>query len=84
MKIVFTKHAERKFDFHKQFGWYFKVSDIENVLTNPDYIGKDNDAKFALKKFDKEHDLRVIFIEEGGIIRVITFYPTKRGRYEKS
>jgi hypothetical protein len=84
MKIVFTRHAERKFEFHEQYGWYFKVNDIENALNNPDFIGEEFEAKFVLKKLDETHDLRVIYTEDSGIIRVITFYPTTRGRYEKS
>lgn len=84
MRIVFTKHATRKFKFHRQYGWHFKVKDIKEALYNPDYsrVDKKSGEKFILKKIDSEHDLRVVFGRENDIIRVITFYPTRRGRYE--
>ena len=36
----------------------------------------------AQKVIDKAHLIRVIYIREGDEIKVITFYPTKRQRYE--
>ncbi|MBI2346277.1 MAG: hypothetical protein HYV03_05235 [Deltaproteobacteria bacterium] len=45
--------------------------------TKPDGI------KVAQGSFDKQHVLRVVFRRDGGGIKVITFHPGDRGRYEK-
>ena len=34
------------------------------------------------EKLDKHHDLCVIIKQEDKIIKVITFFPTQKGRYE--
>lgn len=85
MKIVFTKHALGKFKTHKLAGWQFLQKDIRKVLKNPYFTGVEQErgAKFALKSWDKNHDLRVIYKEENDIITVITFYPAEKGRYKQ-
>lgn len=85
MKIVFTKHAKRKFKFHRELGWKFLVSDIKSVIQEPYFseFDEEREVKIALKSWDKNHDLRVIYEEKDDIITVITFYPTEKGRYTK-
>lgn len=84
MKIQYTKHAESKFKTLKQIGWNFTRKDINRVIINPDSSGSDpeRNAKFASRKYDDKHDLRVIYSDSGGIIIIITFYPTRRSRYD--
>ncbi len=83
MKVTYTKHAKRKFGFHKKLGWKFSRADVKRVIQEPNFsnIDIDRSVKIALKRWDSEHDLRVIYKEEDGIITVITFYPTEKGRY---
>ncbi len=83
MKIVFTKHALGKFKTHLSVGWKFSRSHIGETIKKPDFANEDEErgVKFAIKRWDSEHDLRVIYKEEDGIITVITFYPIEKGRY---
>lgn len=83
VKIAYTKHAEGKFKSFSMIGWAFTRKQIKEALTKPDGSGVDTErsAKFVLKKIDTRHDLRVIYSDTGGIITVITFYPTRRKRY---
>ena len=83
MKIVYTKHAKEKFGFLRSIGWNFTKSNIKDSLEKPDDSGVDQErrAEFVLKEIDEKHNLRVIFRENDGTITVITFYPTKKGRY---
>lgn len=84
MKIVFTKHAKRKFKFLRELNWSFKADQIKNFLQNPDYLTEDsNGVKSAMKELTPRLDLRIIYSEKGGIITVITFYPAPKRRYRK-
>lgn len=82
MKIVFTRHALEKFRSLVLLGWRFTQKDIREALINPDYSFKDEerDVWIILKEIDNEHNLRVIYKEDGDIITVITFYPREKGR----
>lgn len=85
MEITYTKHALLKFKFLASIGRKFSKVDIRNALENPDYSDTDEErgAEVVLKKIDEKHDLRVIYKKHDGIITVITFYPTEKGRYLK-
>lgn len=85
MKIKFTKHALGKFETHLKSGWKFSRKDVKETIKKPDFSDQDEErgVKVALKRWDSDHDLRVIYTEKGGIIRVVTFYPTEKGRYIK-
>lgn len=85
MKVVYTKHALKKFKFLESISWKFTKSDIENALVKPDDSGVDEErqAEFVLKEIDEKHELRVIYRKSNDIITVITFYPTGKGRYSK-
>lgn len=37
----------------------------------------------AQRKFDKTHILRVVYKQEGDLIKIITFYPGRSTQYEK-
>lgn len=85
MKIVFTKHALRKFKTHEAAGWKFSKKDIKETIKSP-YFSETNverGVSLVLKKWDTDHDLRVIYRQDNDIITVITFYPTEKGRYVK-
>ncbi|MBI4035577.1 DUF4258 domain-containing protein [Candidatus Daviesbacteria bacterium] len=85
MKIVFTNHALGKFDHPDIKKFNLKEKDIRNALGNPDYHGEEllRGAEFILKSLDPKHNLRVIYTLKSSIITVITFYPSRKARYEK-
>lgn len=83
MKIVFTKHALRKFKHPSVVKLGIKRAHIKQAVTFPDYSGetKEKDVLFVLINIDSEHDLRVIYTKSD-IIKIVTFHPTEKGRYE--
>lgn len=84
MKIVFTNHALKdKFPQLSQHGFKINRLDVEYVIKNPEHIDKISDYPKIIvsKEFSKKHILRVVYKEESGIIKVITFYPAEKGRY---
>lgn len=86
MAIIYTKHALGKFKHPSVINLGIKRKHIKSALASPDYSAEIPERRvvFILKKIDVEHDLRVIYRKIGAIIVIVTFYPAKRGRYEKT
>lgn len=84
MRILYTKHAKNKFKYAEELKWYIKEKDIEEAVQNPDFYSiEEKEVQIVLKEFDKNRNLRVVYSRMGDIITIITFYLTKKGRYEK-
>ena len=83
MKIVYTKHALGKFKHRSIVRLGIKRKHIKQALINPNYSGETEEKEilFVLVKLDDKHDLRVIY-RKSDIIKIITFHPAERGRYE--
>ena len=83
MRIVFTRHAEKKIKDLAKLSVYVKKSFIKSILTKPLHLDTKSDPpkKIVSGKFDKTRILRIVYREEDDIITVITFYPAKKGRY---
>ena len=82
--IIFTKHAENKFEILRRHK--FRVSKIQIIKTieSPDLIDKSHSPLLiAQKEIDKERVLRVAYKKEYGTIKIITFYPGRKKQYEK-
>lgn len=82
-RIVFSQHAELKFAILDSHGFHLEKAIVETTLINPDRIEAGHKGrKIAQRIFDGTHVLRVIFEELPNELRVITFYPGRRDRYE--
>lgn len=83
MNILFTKHADKKVKDLKVLGVPITKNQILTVLKNPIQTDTQSDApnSIAIGNFDTNHVLRVVYRNEGAILRVITFYPARKGRY---
>jgi len=82
-EIIFSSHAENKFAILKNHGFDVLKDTILLALESPDKVehGYKN-RKIAQKVIDERHVIRVVFEETGEMLRVITFYPGRRVRYE--
>lgn len=82
-KIVFSSHAERKFDILKQHGFYISKTTIIAALERPDKVEQGyRGRKIAQMVLDEEHVIRIIFEDIHDTLKVVTFYPARRERYE--
>lgn len=84
MKIVFSRHAlEDKFSELAEHDFKVSQNDIIKVVKKPEHLDKESDKPniIASKEIDSKHILRVVYKIEGGIIKIITFYPAEKGRY---
>lgn len=76
--VHFTHYAYNKFEVLKRHGFPVERASVAQVLELPDII---DDTKkpllYAQRKINTHHTLRVVFKNEAGAARVITFYPVK-------
>ena len=83
MKINFTNHALQKRKILKKVGWEITLELVKHAIQNPTYSGKTGeDQPTAIVLLDNDHILRVIYEIRSGIITVITFHISRKGRYE--
>jgi len=82
--IIFTKHAEDKFEILKKHRFLISRQQVIKTLEKPDLIDRSRlPLLIAQRKIDKDYVLRVVYKEEFGVIKVITFYPGRKKQYEK-
>ena len=82
--IIFTKHAREKFGILKKHKFIISEKKVLEALINPDLIDYSRlPLLIAQYKFDRTHVLRVVYKEEQGNMKVITFYPGRLKNYGK-
>ena len=82
--IIFTKHAENKFEILKRHKFLISKKRVIKTIENPDLIDRSRlPLLIAQRKIDKDYVLRVVYKQEFNVIKVITFYPGRKRQYEK-
>jgi len=82
-KIVFSYHSLEKIKILKEHGFNIIKKDIISTIRNPDKILRGyKGRKIAQKIINDRYLLRVVFLEENNIKKIITIYPGRRDRYE--
>jgi len=83
VKIIYTKHSLNKFLLFKSRGFAISKTFVDRTVRQPENIDIETDKpKFIVSgKLDRKHVLRVVYVREDDIIRIITFYPAEKGRY---
>jgi uncharacterized DUF497 family protein len=83
--IKFSDHALSKFEILKKHGLLLNKESIVRTIESADKAEKGYKNRFvALSKLDDIHVLRVVYEKYNNDILVITFYPARSSRYEKS
>ena len=70
--IIYTKHANQKFDTLNKFKVYLRNEQIEECVKLPDKTGKKGVNYYALRD-----GIKVIYKKQRGDIKILTFYPVK-------
>ncbi len=83
MKIVFTKHARKKFSDLARIGVKVSQKALIDVVKSPEHVDRESDYPklIASRSTDLKHIIRVVFKIKNDIITIITFYPARKGRY---
>lgn len=86
MKIEFTRHVLNKtIPKFKLLGWNITKAKIKQTIKNPKWTGITKYGQPAfMSLINEKYILRVVGNKEGDIIRVVTLYIAKRGRYEST
>lgn len=83
MAIKYTKHIYDKLKLSENVRLKIKLENITEVLINPTSVDQSIDPHQSIGNLSNTLSLSVIWKKEDGIIKVITFYPAKKGRYER-
>ena len=78
MNIIFTKHAKERIKT-------YNLSDdiVKDAIRNPDEIVEGYEETMIAHKLLNKHLLRVVYVTEKNIVKIITVYPSKKERYFK-
>jgi len=82
VKIKFTKHALEKLQTKDAKALKITATTIKKVINKPITTDKSIYPHRKTGKLSDELSLCVIYKPENDIIKVITFYPAEKGRYE--
>ncbi len=83
VKIVFTIHAQEKIKSKEAKLLGITKQKIKNILINPDVTDKSVFPHKNIGILNKTLSLVVIWKLEDDIMKVVTFYPAEKGRYER-
>ena len=82
MEVLFTEHANEKIAMLGAHGVKVTRKAVGQAVTDPERVLTAlGGRQIAERSLDREHVLRVVFVDEGRQIRVITLYPARKGRY---
>jgi len=85
MKIHFSDHCLTKIDILKKHEINIEKKFVEEVVLNPEGTEKGYKGRMiAQKTLDESHVLRVVYEKKKDDILIITIYPGRSQRYDKS
>lgn len=84
-RYEYTIHAKQKLKSSTAKEQDITKKKIQNIIEKPEALDKSEDPVFiAIGPLTNSLSLCVPYrTKNGGIIRVITFYPAEKGRYER-
>ena len=84
MTILFTKHAQDKFNVLKRHQFTISETQVLETVRNPELIDRSRSPLLiAQRGITNRHVLRVVYKhQDQSTIRIITFYPGRKTDYE--
>ena len=81
--ISFTKHAKDKFEVLKRHKFSVSEEQVLATVAIPDLIDRSRlPLLIAQREIDRNLVLRVVYRQERGMVKIITFYPGKSKQYK--
>ena len=82
MEVILTDHANEKLRILRAHGVDVARETVEQTVLEPEKVATGlGGREIAERSLDRGHVLRVVFINEGSHMKVITLYPARKGRY---
>lgn len=83
MKFKFYKHAKLKFADLRKIGFRITQEEVIKYLRNPDKVVYDpKTGRLIAENYLNHLKLRIVYIRHRNYLEIVTFYPTKKERYE--
>ena len=84
-KVVYGDHAEEKFGILRKHGFVVSKRQVRETVQKPEKVEEGySGRKVAQRGITERHVLRVVYEEGTEEVRIVTFYPGRRIRYEGS
>jgi len=81
--FFYTRHARDKFKDKEVRNFRIDKKQIEDVVKTGLIVEIEGDVTTIVGALDKNHSLCVVYKTKGEDIKIITFFPAKKGRYER-
>ena len=83
MKIIYTKHSKDKLREKEARKFRINKIKIEEVVRNPKNLQQLRLVIRVVGNLDMTHSLCVVYkLTDEGDVKIITFFPVQKGRYE--
>jgi len=82
MRLVYTIHAEDKLKEPESKKLFITKKLLGEAILNPNTTEALGNPMRVTSDLDSTHSLVVVYKKESGKIKVITFFPAQKGRYE--
>jgi hypothetical protein len=84
-KIVYGSHAEEKFEILRRHGFVVSKRQVRETLQRPERLKRALEGEKSRNgEFPRSMFYEVVYEEGQRQIKVVTFYPGRRSRYESS
>jgi hypothetical protein len=80
---VYGDHAKDKFALLRRHGFVVSRKQVTEIVQKPEKIEAGyKGRKVAQRSVSERHVLRVVYEDEPEEIKIVTFYPGRKSRYE--
>ncbi|HJY84981.1 MAG TPA: DUF4258 domain-containing protein [Candidatus Binatia bacterium] len=82
-KVVYGDHASEKFALLRRHGFVVSRKQVTETVQRPEKVEDGyKGRKVAQRSITERHVLRVIYEDGPEEMRIVTFYPGRKSRYE--
>jgi len=79
----FTRYASNKFTVLQEHAFFVSRDAIIDVVENPEETDESKAPLYSAQKTINGRHLKVVYKKEGGVAKIITFYPIRKKSHEK-
>lgn len=81
--IHFTGYANNKFSVLEEHAFLVSRDTVIGTVEDPESVDMSKMPLYIARKTTDECPLKVVYKKEGGMIKIITFYPFRENNHEK-
>lgn len=81
--IHFTRYANSKFTVLEEHAFFVSRDTVIDTVENPEEVDESKAPLYSAQKTTDGRHLKVVYKKEGGVAKIITFYPFRKKSHEK-